>query len=147
MAEATLSVRGMPGYLGNKTLQLDDRSNSCRDIIAWERRQLRGPLPTQSIRSFKSWELLDIKLLFSWDRSCYCVLQLEINAEKKVWKEGFYKILKDILFIRDRFLLFMFFLLLTYRSQWSPSHKPHFKFLLQLETPNRRVFCAFLSLF
>lgn len=31
-----------------------------------------------------------MKLLFSWDQSCYCVLQLEINAEKgKVWEEGF----------------------------------------------------------
>lgn len=84
MAEATLSVRGMPGYLGNKTLQLDDRSNSCRDIRVWERRQLRGLLPTQSIRSFKSWELLDIKLLFSWDRSCYCAFAIGDKGRKKV---------------------------------------------------------------
>lgn len=80
----------MPGYLRNKTLQLDVGSNSCRDVIVWERRQLHGLLPTHRIRSFKYWELWDIKLLFSWDQSCYCVLQLKINAEKnkKFRKKG-----------------------------------------------------------
>jgi len=80
----------MLGYLRNKTLQLDVRSNSCRDVTAWERRQLHGRLPTQHIHSFKRWELLDIQLLFSWDQSCYCVLQVKIHAEKeKVYEEGF----------------------------------------------------------
>lgn len=35
-----------------------------------------------SSAGFKHGELLDIKLLFGWDQSCYGVLQLEINEKK-----------------------------------------------------------------
>lgn len=95
MAEATLSARGMPGYLRNKTLQLDVGSKSGRGVTVWERRQPGGLLPAQRIPSLKCWELLDIKLLFSWDQSGYCVLQLKINAEKKGKSLG-RRVLKDL---------------------------------------------------
>lgn len=64
---------------------------------------------------FKHRELLDIKLLFSWDQSCYWVLQLDINGKKKNFKKKWFKeSLK--LFIRDTVFSFSHF------SYFLPAH-------------------------